>query len=158
MRKLVIGSILVALSSGCSIKQRVDPVEMSNTAEVCIQKNPDVRPGFLAEMEKVLTEKQIQYRVLEQLDADQQCEWTATYTANWAWDLALYMVYAEIKVFRDGRLDGEAIYDARYGGANMSKFIDAEPKIRELIEQLISQNKEKHQASSPWAFPYDVAI
>ncbi|MEZ9196924.1 Sbal_3080 family lipoprotein [Shewanella sp. 10N.286.54.B9] len=147
MKKLFVAITVLLLTSACSIKQRVDPVQVSNNAEVCIQKNPDVREGFLKEMETILAEKKINYRIIEELNADEQCEWTATYTANWAWDLALYMVYAEIKVFRDGRLDGEAIYDARRGGANMSKFIDAEPKIRELIEQLIQQK----QASMNWS-------
>jgi len=55
------------------------------------------------------------------------------------------MVYAEIKVFYQGKLDGEAIYDARMGGANMNKFIDAEPKIRELVEQLIQQKQANNQ-------------
>ncbi|MFV7772362.1 MULTISPECIES: Sbal_3080 family lipoprotein [Shewanella] len=154
MKKIFLVFTVLMMTTACSIKQRVDPVQVGRSDEVCIQKNPDVRQGFLAEVEKVLTEKQIKYRVLEQLDAAQQCEWTATYTANWAWDLALYMVYAEIKVFHQGRLDGEAIYDARRGGANMNKFIDAEPKIRELIEELIKQK----QASLLWSPLQQVAI
>ena len=154
MKKLFLVFTVLMMTTACSIKQRVDPVQFGHSDEICIQKNPDVRQGFLAEVEKVLTEKQIKYRVLEQLDAAQQCEWTATYTANWAWDLALYMVYAEIKVFHQGRLDGEAIYDARRGGANMNKFIDAESKIRELIEELIKQK----QASLLWSPLQQVAI
>ncbi|MCZ4337378.1 Sbal_3080 family lipoprotein [Shewanella colwelliana] len=154
MKKVLVAIAVLAMTTACSIKQRVDPVQVNNSDEVCIQKNPDVREGFLAEVEKVLTEKKIKYRIIDQLDASQQCEWTATYTANWAWDLALYMVYAEIRVFRDGKLDGEAIYDARMGGANMNKFIDAEPKIRELIEQLIEQK----QASLRWSPLNQVAI
>lgn len=154
MKKILVAVAILTMTTACSIKQRVDPVQVSNTDEVCIQKNPDVREGFLAEVEKVLTKKQVKYRVINTLDASQQCEWTATYTANWAWDLALYMVYAEIKVFHQGRLDGEAIYDARMGGANMNKFIDAEPKIRELIEQLIKQK----QASVNWSPLQQVAI
>ncbi|ASJ95382.1 Sbal_3080 family lipoprotein [Shewanella marisflavi] len=154
MKKIFLVFTVLMMTTACSIKQRIDPVQVGRSDEVCIQKNPDVRQGFLAEVEKVLTEKQIKYRVLEQLDAAQQCEWTATYTANWAWDLALYMVYAEIKVFHQGRLDGEAIYDARRGGANMNKFIDAEPKIRELIEELIKQK----QASLLWSPLQQVAI
>lgn len=149
MNKFIVVTAVLLLASACTIKQHVDPVQVSNNAEICIKKNPDVRPGFLAEMEKVLEEKQIKYRVINELDASLQCEWTATYTANWHWDLALYMVYAEIKVFHQGKLDGEAIYDARSGGANMNKFIDAEPKIRELIEQLIKQNEQ--QASLHWS-------
>ncbi|MXR70978.1 hypothetical protein GNT65_20175 [Shewanella sp. JBTF-M18] len=154
MKNVLIVFAVLMMTTACSIKQRVDPVQVSRSDEVCIQKNPDVRHGFLDEVEKVLTEKQIKYRVLDQLDASHQCEWTATYTANWAWDLALYMVYAEIKIFHQGRLDGEAIYDARMGGANMNKFIDAEPKIRELIEELIRQK----QASLIWSPMQQVAI
>ena len=55
------------------------------------------------------------------------------------WDIALYMAYAAIKVYHNGKLDGEAIYDSRSGGGNFSKFIDAEPKIRELVEQLMQE-------------------
>ncbi|GAA0779637.1 MULTISPECIES: Sbal_3080 family lipoprotein [Pseudomonadati] len=140
---------IVALSllglSACSIKQKIDPIEVTSSTEVCIVENKDVREGFLKEFEKVLQQKQIKYRIVQELDAQNGCEWTSTYTANWAWDLALYMVYAEIKVFYQGKLDGEAIYDARMGGANMNKFIDAEPKIRELVEQLIQQKQANNQ-------------
>ena len=154
MNKILLIIAVLAIATGCSIQQRVDPIQVTNNEELCIQKNPSVREGFLAEVEKILTEKQIKYRIVEQLDASQQCEWTATYTANWAWDLAIYMVYAEIKVFHNGKLDGEAIYDARMGGMNMNKFIDAEAKIRELIEQLIEQ---KH-SSLHWSPLQQVAI
>ena len=149
MRVKLRSSFIVALSlvglSACSIKQKIDPIEVTSATEVCIVENKDVREGFLKEFEKVLQQKQIKYRLIQELDAQNGCEWTATYTANWAWDLALYMVYAEIKVFYQGKLDGEAIYDARMGGANMNKFIDAEPKIRELVEQLIQQKQANNQ-------------
>lgn len=156
-------SFLMALSvlslSACSIKQKIDPIEVTSTTEVCIVENKDVRQGFLAEFEKVLQQKQIKYRLIQELDAQNGCEWTATYTANWAWDLALYMVYAEIKVFYQGRLDGEAIYDARMGGANMNKFIDAEPKIRELVEQLMQQKQVSNKLDGQSPFNrYQVAI
>ncbi len=47
------------------------------------------------------------------------------------------MSYAEINVFHNGVLDGKAVYDSRSGGGNMSKFIDAEEKIQELVEELM---------------------
>ena len=64
------------------------------------------------------------------------CPVTVTYTANWRWDLAMYMAYAEIKVFNNGQPAGEAVYDSLNGGANMSKFIKGEDKIVELVSQL----------------------
>ncbi|QYK04861.1 Sbal_3080 family lipoprotein [Shewanella zhangzhouensis] len=141
MKKIIIMAMAMGALSACTIKQHVDPINLDTQAAICIVENPDVREGFLLEMEKVLREKQINYRVVKELDARDGCEWTATYTASWAWDLALYLVYAEIKVFHEGKLDGEAIYDARMGGANMGKFIDAEPKIRELVEQLLARKQ-----------------
>ena len=50
--------------------------------------------------------------------------------------MALYMVYAEINVYHNGASIGEAEYDAWNGGASLGKFIDAESKISELVDQL----------------------
>jgi hypothetical protein len=46
------------------------------------------------------------------------------------------MSYSKIVVYSNGAKVGEAIYDATRGGGRLDKFIDAEPKIRELVEQL----------------------
>jgi hypothetical protein len=46
------------------------------------------------------------------------------------------MAYAEINVFVDGKPSGQAKYDSQSGGANMGKFIAAEKKIAELVDQL----------------------
>lgn len=124
--------------ASCAINQNVEPADISNDAVVCIVENPDVREGFLAELKKTLDEKKVNYRVVDKQQS-LDCEWTATYLARWNWDLALYMSYAEIKVYRNGQLDGEAIYDASGGGANLGKFIDAETKIRELVDSLIKR-------------------
>lgn len=75
--------------------------------------------------------------MVNETSVPESCEWTSTYVARWTWDLSLYMSYAEIKVFHKGSLDGEAKYDSTRGGANMNKFIDSEPKIRELVNQLM---------------------
>ena len=48
----------------------------------------------------------------------------------------MYLIYANLKVYRNGRLEGEAMYDSRHGGLNMSKWINAEAKIQELTNQL----------------------
>ena len=64
------------------------------------------------------------------------CTVTFTYIARWSWDITIYMSYARIKVFINGQLAGQALYDSRRGGGNMDKFIDAEPKIRKLVSEL----------------------
>jgi len=65
-----------------------------------------------------------------------ECPVASTYTANWQWDLGLYMSYADIKVFSNGQQSGQATYDSRSGGANMNKFIKGESKITELVNEL----------------------
>jgi hypothetical protein len=64
------------------------------------------------------------------------CPITSTYTANWRWDLAIYMAYADIKIYNGGKVIGEANYDATRAGLNGGKFIDADKKINELVDQL----------------------
>jgi len=136
LKKLsVIGAAI--LVGACSITQNIEPAQISRGSELCIIENPDVREGFLKEFKSTLSSKGIAHRVVSEASVPAACEWTSTYVARWTWDISLYMSYAEIKVFHNGSLDGEAIYDSTRGGANMSKFIDAEPKIRELINELM---------------------
>jgi hypothetical protein len=93
---------------------------------------------------------------------------TSTYTANWRWDLALYMAFAEIIVYAEGTKVGSAVYDSLHGGANMNKFINAEAKIRELVDELFrdfapttsgsysnarSQSFNPHPLSAPLGSP-----
>lgn len=134
---LLIGAAL--LFTGCSIQQTVEPTSVSAGGELCIVENKAVRDGFLNELKTSLAANGLSYKVLPENSSLVACEWTATYTARWTWDMALYMSYAEIKVYRNGAPDGSALYDSTRGGANMSKFIDAEVKIRELVDQLLQK-------------------
>ena len=104
--------------------------------EVCVLRNHDVRHEFLEVYTDALKEKKIQVKTLPDTASLSECPTTSTYTARWAWDLALYMKYAEIKVYRNAALTGEAIYDATWGGGRLDKFINAEKKIRELVKSL----------------------
>lgn len=136
MCKTLLAVSAVTLLSACTIVQTVEPTDLPPGDELCIIENTDVREGFLKEVKAVLGEMDIRYRVTDAAAAQEQCEWTMTYTGNWSWDLALYMSYAQIRVYRNGLLDGEAIYDASGGSGSLGKFIDAETKIRELMDEL----------------------
>jgi hypothetical protein len=122
--------------SGCSIRQTVRPVELTDNKEVCIIENPAVKNGFIESYQRVLQGKGYVVRKLPVTSSIIDCPITSTYSASWRWDLALYMVFAEIKVYREGRSVGDAIYDAHRGSANMAKFINADSKITELVSQL----------------------
>lgn len=125
----------VTLISGCAIKQDVDPASLGGLDTLCIVENQSVRASFIEALTKILDERKIQHEVMNAEEAA-DCEWKMTYTARWSWDLALYMAYTQINIYKAGSLDGQAVYDATQGAANMDKFIDAESKIRELVEDL----------------------
>ena len=129
--------VLAAAMSACSIQQAIVPAEVGPDIVVCIIENRDVRRGFLREYRSALSAKGIASKMVEEYaDIPRSCEWTSTYLGRWSWDLALYLAYAEIKVFRNDNLIGEATYDATGGDYRLDKWIDAEVKIRELVDQL----------------------
>ena len=122
--------------TGCAIHQRVKPAGVIDGREICVIENPAVRAGFVESYKRALSSKGYVVRQLPATASIAECQVTSTYTAQWRWDLAMYMAYAEIKVFSNGRPAGEATYDALRGGGNMNKFIDADRKVGELVNQL----------------------
>jgi len=134
-KRLCVPLLSLALA-GCAITQTVRPVERVESNEVCIIENLAVRPGLLETYIRVLVGKGYIVRQLPPGAQFEYCPVTSTYTANWRWDMALYMAFADIKVYQSGQQTGQALYDARGGGANMSKFIKGEVKIAELVDQL----------------------
>src|SRR4051812_17813778 len=128
-------AILLSLSA-CAIEQTVKPVEAMQTRDVCVIENPAVRPGFLESYKNAMQSKGYLIRQMPKDTPLTACPVMSTYMANWRWDLAMYMSFAQIRVYRDSNPAGEANYDARNAGGNMGKFIDADKKINELVNQL----------------------
>jgi hypothetical protein len=124
------------LISSCAINQSVNSTTVPADATLCVIEDPAVREGFLAELTKILDEKGIRNKVVNRHEA-LECEWTMTYLGRWTWDFTIYMAYAEIRIFQNGQPRGEVVYDASRGAFNFNKFIDAEPKIREMVEELL---------------------
>lgn len=136
-RRLSFLPLLLLSLAGCVINQTVTPVERFEGTQICVVINPAVsQPGFLATYTRVLGDKGYAVKQLPPGSAYTECPVISTYTANWRWDLGLYMEFADIKVYNKGRQTGQAVYDARGGGANMGKFIKGEEKITELVNQL----------------------
>lgn len=134
MKKLIFVALLVPFLGACSSIQKVDPVTSHSGEKVCIVENSDVREGFLASYRRAVEAKGLEVQVVPAASSTRVCPLTSTYTANWNWDLAMYMRYAQISIFRDGQPAGQAMYDAHTAG--MSKFINADEKIQELVNQL----------------------
>lgn len=138
MKKLIAVALLTPLLGACSSVQKIDPVASHAGEKVCIVENPKVREGFLSSYQRAIEAKGMAVQVVPATAGTQACTLTSTYTASWNWDLALYMRYAKISIYRDGQLAGEALYDAHTAG--MSKFIDADKKVQELVGQLFVTN------------------
>lgn len=148
MQRITFGLVACLVVSACSITQTVDPIEDVFSREICVIENTAVKSGFIAELKNSLHAKNFTVRTLSGDATTNDCPTVATYTARWSWDLTIYMSYAEITVFQDGRLAGRALYDATSGGGRLDKFVDAEPKIRELVNQLFPGSYDFESVSS----------
>lgn len=141
--KLALMILVFLMISGCSIQQEVRPLPSFEEVEICIIQNPGVKADFVVAYEKALLMKGYSVKILESKSNLKQCIITSTYNAIWKWDLALYMQYAKIKIFRNGKTFGAAIYDATLGGGRPDKFVNAADKINELVDKLFNNNGKK---------------
>jgi len=135
----VLSVVCLCLIVGCSIVQRVDPIPVKEIAEICIKNNKDVlMEGFLPELVSQIRARDIQTRVfLDERPAD--CRFHMEYTANWGWDLAMYLTFADMRVYEDGHLIGHAMYDARGGSFRFDKFGTTAERLKVLTEELFSE-------------------
>lgn len=127
-------ALLLALT-GCSITQTIDPVK-TPVSQVCVLDNPKVlMDEFQPEMQRQIEAKGFPTKVYSGArPAD--CSHHLEYTANWQWDMAMYLTYAELSVYDRTGLAGQAIYDARRGSGRLDKFGKTAEKLKPLIDQL----------------------
>ena len=135
---LALGALCLALLTGCSIKQQVDPAKLNPelSPEICLIPASGVRGGFTVAYSEALESKGFAVRTLPAGISPTRCQIATTYTGIWNWDMALYMSFADIRVYEHGRQVGKAVYDSRGGAGRPDKFISAESKIVELTDQL----------------------
>ena len=134
--RIILLAAVGVVSTGCAIKQNIKPVERFTDRTVCIVDNPEVREGFMEAYQQALQSKGYIAQKVAANSPVTQCPITSTYTANWSWGLAIYMSYADIKVYNNGKQVGGAVYDSTNGRMNTKKFIEADKKIKELVDQL----------------------
>lgn len=144
MRTKTMAGLLPALSvlfaAGCSISQNVRPVNAPDIATICIKHNAETfMSDFEGELKAQVDAKGIKARVYVG-DVPAECRYRLEYTANWHWDLAMYLVYADLRVYDRDLLIGEANYDSRGGGFNLGKFGHTSEKLKPLVEQLFKRS------------------
>jgi hypothetical protein len=138
MRRIQLFALLAVSAgmAGCSITQTVDPIQPAQVSQVCVLDNKDIfMDGFQPEVLRQIEAKHIPTKLYTGA-RPAECSHYVEYTANWQWDMAMYLTYAQFRVY-DGRgLAGSALYDARRGGGRLDKFGQTADKIRPLIDQL----------------------
>lgn len=106
MRAVPISAALLACAvAGCAIRSDVQPVGFGRVDSVCIERNDAVlMEGFLPALVKQIEARGVATEVYAGAPpAD--CRHRVTYTANWSWDMAMYLTYAQINVY-DGVREG----------------------------------------------------
>ena len=137
------GVVLSLLLGGCAITTTVKPLANTKVSQLCIKKNPRVlMDGFLPELESQISNYGITTRTfVESLPIE--CVHNLEYTANWRWDMAMYLSYAELKVYEKETLVGEAVYDARSGSGRLDKFGPTAEKLKTLTEPLFGHQSRE---------------
>jgi hypothetical protein len=145
MRKNITSALLaIMLVSGCTVIG-VKPVDKSqNLMHVCISENPKVIiEGFTlllqASFERHLITSEIFLGALPK-----GCDFRLEYTALRSWDLATYMSYAELELYKGKTLAGYAEYRLRggiggRGGLNLTKYDSTESKLSRMVDELLEQ-------------------
>ncbi len=136
MLKMFLAVVSLFIFTGCSIKQEVQPVGGQVENEIAIIKDSAVREGVLQTYTAALQSKGYIVNLLPDGSAIPKTGLSSKYYALWSWDLAIYMSYLVIDVFRDGVLIGKATYDSRSGSASFGKWVKGEEKIKELVNTL----------------------
>jgi hypothetical protein len=131
-------TILALAVTGCSIRTNVDPLTDRSVRSVCIKENENVwTQGFLPALRAEFEQHGIKTSVYRD-DRPAECRYHALYTANWSWDLALYLEFADVQIFDGDRSIARATYDASEGAANLlGKFGSTEAKLHDLMAKLL---------------------
>lgn len=128
--------LTVSFAAGCSIQQTIEPIKPTRVTQVCVLDNPKIfMDDFQPEMQRQIQAKGIATKVYSGARPS-DCSHHLEYTANWQWDMAMYVTYVELRIYDTQGLAGQAIYDARRGGGRLDKFGRTAEKLRPLIDQL----------------------
>ncbi|HIG12797.1 MAG: Sbal_3080 family lipoprotein [bacterium] len=129
-----------SILASCSITREVQSIDSSlSIGSVALEHNTEVHmaglhPEIVSQLE-VMGLQVTEFTGTPPADAD--C--VLRYTANWGWDLAMYLTFFRIDAFKNETRLGSAQYDARFGGLHMGKFGATAEKLRPLLQELFGR-------------------
>lgn len=137
--KLCLIIVTICLLYSCSIKTVVNPIKDVNIASLCIQENSDVfSKQFIDGLRELIENNGINTKVYNS-EKPSDCVYHMEYTAQWGWDVAMYLKYAKLTVFENNIRIGDAEYNAMTGSGQLDKFGRTADKIKPLVDELFSK-------------------
>jgi hypothetical protein len=143
MKVILIAStcVLNLLLFGCTIRYTANPVSIQKVdrKEICvIEDEADGR--FLLSYKIALEEKGFSVKILSYESDVAGCPLSSMYKSVWSWDLVTYMPRAQIFVFRNGVLAGNALYDS--SGLALKKYERTHDKIVKMVDLLFPDTEK----------------
>jgi len=148
MIKLILVCCVASLLFGCAT-QNVSQFSNPKPSQICIAKHDAVKDSFLEAMQEGFTKNNATTKVIQGTYVKKNnmyhptinkndlssCDAIAFYVANWTWDLAMYMSFANIWItdIDMTKKIAQATYQA---GGGLDKFISAREKTLELVDQM----------------------
>ena len=140
---------------GCT-SVHVKPISADNHVDhICIQTNPKVQVSdFVSVMQQGFQKHGISSQIVGE-QVPKNCLYTSTYVARKSWDMAPYMVDAQIDILKDGRPIASANYHLKgRGGLALNKWASTQSKMMPVIDQLLAQlNPNRQVVTAPAAVP-----
>lgn len=142
MRILILLTVL--FMAGCALPVVIQPPAANiKITELCIVDNPKVlMDGFLPELKAQLKSYGIATQTWTAYNPE-GCRYWLEYTANWRWDFAMIMEYAELKLYEHTTLIGYAEFNNRKPCLFCSpQYGSAASKLKALTAPLFAQKSE----------------
>ena len=137
MPRIFIAACLALLTSCTTIT--VDKLDRSlhPVDTICIRTNPKVIvPKFTDVLVDGFRRHGIRPRVFQGSTMPSECEYVLTYTARRSWDLAPFLSYVELNVYRRNEKVASATYE-HSGGLAFNKWADPEDKLEPVFDELL---------------------
>jgi hypothetical protein len=149
MKKTLIGGtcLLNLLLFGCTVIYTANPVSIQkmDSKEICIIENTDMNARFLPAYEKALEKKGFLVNILSPGSYPAACPLSSTYLTEWSWDFVPYMSHAQIFIYRNGIMVGNALYNAPCCGWSLTFKIyeKTDNKLLKMVNQLFPDTESK---------------
>lgn len=141
--KILQFTVLTASLAGCSLPITIQaPPADTKISQLCIINNPKVlMHGFLPELKSQIKSHGISTQLWTAYNP-KGCRYWLVYTANWRWDFAMVLVYADLKLYDHQLLIGRTVFDNIHPGINPFYYGPADEKLKALTEPLFTPTQE----------------